>query len=292
MALFDQRFLLKLERLHFVARSVFTGHHHALSPSRKLGQGMEFADHRDYTAGDDLRQLDWNLYARAGRLFTKLYHVEEDQAVYFLLDASASMTASPQKFDYARRLCAALGFIALANLDRVTVVPFADEVGTPIKDLRGKRQIHRLLTYLEDLETRAASAPTAFAPVARGFVARFRERGIAIAVSDFLDPKGPEGLDPITSSRFDLTLLHLMTPDEMEPPWRGHVTLEDAETGRKKRTQLTRGLIRAYRKEWERHLRRVRAYALRRRAFYAEVRTDSEFDEVVLSSLRRSGILA
>src|SRR5262249_30072316 len=126
--LFDEGFLKKLEYLAIVSRKVFAGRVRAERRSRKTGAGIEFADHRDYAPGDDIRYLDWALYGRAGKLLLRLFEEEEDLHVYLLLDASASMrTGHPPKLDQAMKLAAALAYVTLANLDRVSIVPFGGE---------------------------------------------------------------------------------------------------------------------------------------------------------------------
>ena len=120
MALFDSDFLKKLEYLSLVSRRVFRGQLLAQRRTMQLGGGIEFADHREYTPGDDFRYLDWNVYARHDELLLKRFQEEEDLHVYLLLDCSKSMAfGDPSKFDYVRRVGAALAYIALADLDRV-----------------------------------------------------------------------------------------------------------------------------------------------------------------------------
>ena len=126
--LFDDEFQRKLETLAVVSRRVFAGRMRAERRTKKRGSGIEFADHRDYAPGDDFRYVDWNAYQRFGLLFVRLYEQEEDLSIYFIVDCSSSMAfGGGRKFDQARRLCAALAYVGLANLDRVTIVGVADE---------------------------------------------------------------------------------------------------------------------------------------------------------------------
>ncbi len=141
-ALFDSEFLQKLEYLSLVSKRVFRGQILAQRRTMQLGGGIEFADHRDYTPGDDFRYLDWNLYARHNELLLKRFQEEEDLHVYILLDCSKSMGfGQPLKFDLARRIAAALGYIALADLDRIAVVAFAGEIVADYPLTRGKARI-------------------------------------------------------------------------------------------------------------------------------------------------------
>src|SRR3954469_5617712 len=139
MALFGGDFLKKLEYLSLVSRRVFRGSLLAQRRTMQLGGGIEFADHREYTRGDDFRYLDWNLFARHDELLLKRFQEEEDLHVYFLLDCSRSMAfGDPPKFDFARQGPAALAYIALADLDRISVTAFADDVVADFPLTRGK----------------------------------------------------------------------------------------------------------------------------------------------------------
>src|SRR5690349_15284326 len=167
--LFDSEFLKKLEYLSLVSRRVFRGQLLAQRRTMQLGGGIEFADHRDYTPGDDFRYLDWNLYARHDELLLKRFQEEEDLHVYVLLDCSRSMAfGQPLKFDYARQVAAALAYIALADLDRVAVVAFAGDVVADFPLTRGKARILSLLKFLEGLP--AQGSQTDLARVVTGFV--------------------------------------------------------------------------------------------------------------------------
>lgn len=125
--LFDDQFQRRLEYLAIVSRRVFAGRMRAERRTKKSGTGIEFADHRDYVAGDDFRSLDWNVYGRLGRLLVRLYEEEEDLSIYLVVDASRSMAfGDGKKLRYAKRLCAALAYVGLANLDRIAVVATTD----------------------------------------------------------------------------------------------------------------------------------------------------------------------
>src|SRR5262249_48162131 len=190
---FDEQFLKKLEYLYVVAKKVFVGRIRAERRSRKTGSGVEFADHRNYTAGDDLRYLDWSVYGRLDKLLLRMFEEEEDLHIYLLIDASASMRMS-SKLDYAERICAALAYIGLAKLDRVSIVPFGGG-GAPnatkdrLPPARGKAQIFKVFQFLSALEP---SGPTELSRALESFVHQTKRRGLAIVVSDFYDPDGYE----------------------------------------------------------------------------------------------------
>ena len=140
--MFDSEFLKKLEYLSLVSRRTFQGRFLAQRRSKRLGNGIEFGDHQDYHPGDDLRYLDWNVFARFGSHLVKRFEEEEDLHVYFFLDCSQSMqSGKPNKFDYARKITAAIAYIALADLDRVSVVAFAENILDVFPLTRGKQHI-------------------------------------------------------------------------------------------------------------------------------------------------------
>src|SRR5437588_11782563 len=183
MALFDSDFLKKLEYLSLVSKRVFRGSILAQRRTMQLGGGIEFADHREYTPGDDFRYLDWNLYARHDELMLKRFQEEEDLHVYFLLDCSRSMAfGRPCKFDLARQVTAALAYIALADLDRIAVVAFANEIIADFPLARGKGRILSLLKFLEGLKP--SGEETSLERVATGFIHRDQRRGLVVVVSD------------------------------------------------------------------------------------------------------------
>src|SRR5437763_1344194 len=150
--LLDPQFLARLEQLELVSRRIFLGRMKGERRSKRKGQSVEFADYRNYVVGDDLRFLDWNLFARLDRLFLRLFMEEEDLHVYLLIDASTSMDfGDPTKLYYAKQVAAALGFIGLVNLDRVVVEAFSAAGPQTSPALRGRRSLWRLLDFLGKL---------------------------------------------------------------------------------------------------------------------------------------------
>src|ERR1700722_1520341 len=150
--LLDPQFLARLEQLELVSRKIFLGRMKGERRSKRKGQSVEFADYRDYVVGDDLRFLDWNLYARLDRLFLRLFMEEEALHFYVLIDNSLSMDfGEPSKLHYAKQVAAALGFIGLVNLDRVVVEAFNDRLTQSLPAVRGRRSLWRLLDFLAQL---------------------------------------------------------------------------------------------------------------------------------------------
>src|SRR5437899_8146476 len=217
MPLFDSDFLKKLEYLSLVSKRVFRGTLLAQRRTMQLGGGIEFADHREYTAGDDFRYLDWNLYARHEQLLLKRFQEEEDLHVYLFLDCSRSMAfGAPSKFDFARQVTAALAYIALADLDRIAVIGFADDIVADFPLTRGKGRILSLLKFLETLEP--SGADTNLERVATGFIHREQRRGLAVVVSDLYDSNGfQRGLDLLRHRRYEPHIVQIHDRYAKEP---------------------------------------------------------------------------
>src|SRR5262245_26414087 len=183
--LLDPEFLARLEQLELVSRKIFLGRLKGERRSKRKGQSVEFADYRNYVVGDDLRFLDWNLFARLDRLFIRLFMEEEDLHLYLLVDNSRSMDfGSPSKFRYARQVAAALAFVGLVNLDRVVIEVFNDRLTQSLPPARGRRSLWRVLDFLEKIEP---SGPSDLARAMRTFSLKCSGKGIVVLVSDFMD---------------------------------------------------------------------------------------------------------
>src|SRR3954453_71571 len=289
MPLFDSDFLKKLEYLSIVSRRVFRGSLLAQRRTLQFGSGIEFAEHREYTAGDDLRYLDWNIYARHGDLLLKRFQEEEDLHVYFLLDCSRSMAfGNPPKFDLARQVAAALAYIALADLDRVSGVAFAGEIVADFPLTRGKARILSLLKFLEGLATRGAQ--TALARAVTGFVHRSQRRGLAVVLSDLFDPAGFErGVDLLRHHRYEPHIVQIYDRREAEPDLLGDLELFDVETGTVRKVTVTEKNLRQYRKVFERFQESLRHYCNTYGLSCMRTTADVAFDELILKMMRTAG---
>lgn len=283
-------FQKKLESLALVSRRVFAGRLRAERRTKKRGSGVEFADHRDYVPGDDFRHVDWNVYRRFGRLLVRLYEEEEDLAIYFLVDCSGSMAfGDGAKFRQARRLAAALAYVALANLDRVTVLGIGDGVLERLPTTRGKGRVFRVLRFLEHLET---GGRTDLGDALRTFVAQHRRRGLAVLVSDFYDPAGFErGINVLRHHRFEPYVLHVVDRREHAPPLRGDVRVVDVETGADREVTVTAEVLARLGTEYARWTREIELFCTSRQVPYFAASVDVPFDELVLRVFRRGGFL-
>jgi uncharacterized protein (DUF58 family) len=289
MPLFDSEFLKKLEYLSLVSRRVFRGSLLAQRRTMQLGGGIEFADHREYTPGDDFRYLDWNVYARHDELLLKRFQEEEDLHVYILLDASRSMAfGTPPKFDYARQVAAALAYIALADLDRVAVVAFAGDIVADFPLTRGKARILSLLKFFEALPS--DGSVTDLARVAKGFVHRTQRRGLAVVVSDLYDPAGFErGLDLLRHHRYEPHLVQIYDRQEADPKLLGDLELFDIETNTIRKVTITERNLRQYRAIYDRFQESVQQYCNSYGLGCTRTSTEVPFDALILKMMRMAG---
>ena len=290
MPLFDSEFLKKLEYLSLVSKRVFRGSLMAQRRTMQLGTGIEFADHREYYPGDDYRYLDWNLFARFNQLLLKRFQEEEDLHCYFLVDCSRSMAfGDPPKFDFVRQVAAALAYIALADLDRIAVTAFADDIVDDFPLTRGKGRILSLLKFMESL--RAQGADTNLERVATGFVHRNQRRGLVVVLSDLFDLNGFErGLDLLRHRRYELHLVQTYDRYEREPPdMLGDVEMWDVESGAARKVTVTEKNLRQYKKLFDEFQERVQAYGNRYGLGCTRTQADVPFDELILRMMRQAG---
>lgn len=289
--LFDSEFLKKLEYLSLVSRRVFRGQLLAQRRTMQLGGGIEFADHREYTPGDDFRYLDWNVFARHGELLLKRFQEEEDLHVYVFLDCSRSMArGQPPKFDYARQVAAALAYIALADLDRVAIIAFAEGISADFPLTRGKGRVLALLKFLEGLPTTAGL--TNLARVAESFVHRSQRRGLAVVISDLFDPDGFErGLDVLRHHRYEPHVVQIYDKRDAHPDMKGDVELWDVESEAIEKVTITERNLRQYEQIFTDFLGSIERYCNAHGIAGIRTTTELPFDEMILRMMRSAGAL-
>jgi len=288
--LFDDEFLKKLEYLHVVSRKVFAGRTRAERRTRKTGSGIEFADHRDYTLGDDFRYVDWNLYGRMEKLLLRLFDEEEDLSIYLLLDSSLSMAiGKPRKLSYAMKVAAALCYVGLANLDRVSILPFSSELRGRLPPARGKGRIFKVFEFLRNLRPEGV---TDLGHCVRDFVHQTKRRGLVVVLSDFYDPAGyEEGLNALRYHKFEPFVIQIFDEKEANPPLHGDLTLVDCETGEPREVTVSASLLAAYKKEHERYCRELEQFCTARAVPFFRTHTGIPFEDLVLTIFRRGGFL-
>ena len=283
----------KLDRLDVLARRVLPGTLHGQRPGKRKGQSIEFADYRPYAVGDDLRFIDWNLYARLDRLIVRLFMQEEDLSVSVLLDTTASMDwGLPNKLLYAKRLAAALGYVALARHHRVHLYSLTDRVADQLVNLRGRQPVPRMLTFLQSQTPDAAGS---LDQACRRFASNQRQRGVVILVSDFLEKQGvTDALRHLTSKPNDVYAIQLLAPQEIHPDTgviRGDLRLLDCEDGSSTEVFVDPALLKAYEAQLTAHRNQVFQACAKRGIVYMTGDTATPLDTLVLRYMRQTHLL-
>lgn len=288
--LFDDEFQRKLDYLAMVSKRVFSGAMRAERRTKKTGSGIEFADHRDYAAGDDIRALDWHAFQRFDRLLIRLYEEEEDLSIYFIVDTSSSMGfGEAEKLRQAKRLCAALAYVGLANLDRIAIVAATDEISGRMPTTRGKARIFRIFRFLTGVK---AEGPTDLGEAMKTFVAQHKRKGLAVLLSDLYDPEGFErGINVLRFNRFEPYVIHLVDKHDGRPELKGDVRVYDCETGDEREVTVTAKVLERYQKAYDDYLEEVQRFCTSRQVSYFRADVDTPFDELILRVFRRGGFL-
>jgi uncharacterized protein (DUF58 family) len=284
-AFFTSEFLAQLERLSLLSRRVFRGRVRGERRSLRRGHSVEFCDYRAYGVGDDLRYVDWNIYGRLDRLHVKLFVDEEDLCLHVIVDGSASMNfGTPTKLEWAVRVAAALGFVGLVNLERVGVGVLRNRVAEGWPPTRGRNQVPALLDFLGNVDP---AGGTSLNDGLANYAARSRQPGLAVVISDLLDPAGYErGIRALLERRFDVHLVHVLAPEEMNPDLAGDLRLVDSETGERRELSMDGDAVRAYRERLRQFLDRVEAFCRTKEIGYHRMTSDAPVEEFVLAQLR------
>jgi len=282
--------LAQLERLELVTRKVFRGRMKGERRSKRKGQSVEFADFRGYVPGDDLRTIDWNLYARLDKLIVKLFLEEEDLHFYALIDASRSMGfGEPSKLDYAKQLAAALGFIGLVRADRVRIETLSQALRHRGPVLRGRRSIWRMLDYLNSIE------PGQDVPLADGiknFCLRNSGRGVVVLISDLMDKNGYEaGLRYLVSQQMDVYVVHLLSQEELEPDIKGDLKLVDCEDQDIAEISVSAPLLARYKSTLNAFVAGAQEFCNRRGMNYLLANNQTPVKDLIANYLRRRGLV-
>lgn len=321
--LLDQRLISSLSGLDVTSRKVFAGKLQGERRSKKRGQSVEFADHRSYVVGDDLRRIDWNIFGRLDRLFLKLFMEEEDLSLHLLLDASASSgTGEPGKFRFMQRAAMSLGYIGLVNLNRVAASVIsgervADDRGAAaealaaeaaglasaasagveiagglsnIRDLRGRRRTHDLARFLCSVQP---GGGLDFRDAARRVALSRRGKGVMVLFSDFFMKEGYEdGLRLLVGRGYDLFCVQVLSPQELDPPIAGDLRLKDIEDGDLAEVTISAPLLKRYKANLAAYCDQLREFCARREITLITVRSDTPVETLLLDYMRKRGLLA
>jgi len=280
--------LAKLERLELVSRKIFRGRMKGERKSKRKGESVEFADFRNYVAGDDLRMIDWNLYARLDQLFLKLFLEEEDLHFHALFDASESMNfGTPTKLHVAKQIAASLGYVGLCHGDRVRVAALGP-AGAKAPVLRGRGSLWQMLGYLDSV---TSGHNVSLYDGVRDFALR-GGTGVVVLITDLMDKQGFESaLRMLIGRRMDVVVIHLLAAEEMEPPLRGDFRLVDAEDDDFTEITLNDYALAQYRETVASFINSARQFCGRRNVTYILARNDMPIEELITSYLRQRGVL-
>lgn len=290
--LLDRQLLERLERLtirwHKSFRGLVGGH----NASRFSGPGQEFLDHRHFHHGDDLRAVNWRAYMRLEKLFLKMFQVEPRTPIRLLIDCSLSMSAAPaaediSKFDFARRLAAALTYVGLVRHDSILLQPFHHRLDDTFLASGGR---HRFGPVNDFLAALSPSGQTAYLHIARQFISTYTRPGLLIIISDFLDDKDIlKPLQYLTDFGNELMLVQVWSDSDRIPALDGEVTLTDAESDASVELALDSEACRTYTEAFDRHSAAIEDLALRSGGRYAGFATSVPLDEAIFQALNQTG---
>lgn len=306
--LLSSKEIARLDPLDLASRRVFFGKLKGERRSKKRGHSVEFADHRQYVSGDDIRHIDWNIFGRLDKLFLKLFLEEEDLSLHVVLDASASSDCGePNKYLFMQRCAMALGYVGLVNLNRVACTimsgvdadavdrngkPASEKVASPVRglrDLRGRRRVHDLARFI------CATTPggtLSFRAAAERIALARRGKGVMIIFSDFFFKDGYEdGLRLLSGHGYDLILVQVLSPQELEPPIKGDLRLKDIEDADTAEVTISAPLLKRYQANLAAYCGKLREFAHRRDMALLTVKSDTPVDLLVADQLRRLGVL-
>ena len=293
-ALISPDLMKRLEQLQLLARRRSKSTAKGERRSGARGQSVEFADYRTYVPGDDLRRIDWNLFGRLGRLFLKLYEEERELPVTIYLDSSESMSFGwVSKFDFARQVAAAVGYVALCGFDRVTVEPFplADDQAGLVGELRAVRGRRSAMRFFDNLNRLKAGGTADFNKALRLGVMKHRAQGVIVVLSDFLDPAGYEdGLKSLASRGSEVHAVQILAMEELEPSSYGDLRVIDSETGAEQEVTFGKYRLKSYRATVQNYCRRLQEYCRARGIRYQLAQSDTPIDDLLLKAMRTGGM--
>ena len=288
--LLSPEFLARLEQLELVSRKIFMGRMKGERRSKRKGQSVEFADYRNYVIGDDLRFLDWNLFARLDRLFIRLFMEEEDLHFYVLLDNSLSMDfGTPTKLLYAKQIAAALSFIGLVNMDRVVIEAFNDRLTQSMPAARGRHSLWRVMGFLQKIE---AAGPSNLKRALRSFSLKCSGKGIVVLLSDFMDKDGyEEALRYLVARQLDIYVIQILSQEEIEPEIVGDLKLVDIEDEDVAEVTVSGPLLKRYKQNLAAYRAKLQEFCARRGISCLFTSNQVPFERLVLTYLRQRGLV-
>lgn len=303
--LLDSRLIARVSQLDITSKKIFAGKLKGERRSKKRGESVEFADHRPYVVGDDLRHIDWNIFGRLDRLFLKLFLEEEDLCLHVVLDCSESHDCgTPNKFLFMQQVAMSLGYIGLVNLNRVAMTAIGTPPAAPgslgdeaapsgvlsaVRDLRGRRRTTELASWICSLRPEGGSN---FTEACKRIALSRRGKGVMVVLSDFFIKEGYEdGLRLLMGRGYDVFCLQVLSPQEVEPDITGDLRLRDVEDGDYAEVTISAPLLKRYKANLAAYCDQLRAFCGTRDMTLLTVRSDTPVDVLLLDYLRRRGVL-
>lgn len=302
--LLDGQLVAKLHSIDLASRKMFAGKMKGERRSKKRGESVEFADHRQYVSGDDLRFIDWNIFGRLDRLFLKLFLEEEDLSLHVLVDTSASLDCGdPSKFVFCQKVAAALGYVGLVNMNRVAITGFGDnpiapaegaelrpdEITATMRDLRGRRRVHEMGKFITSLDPSGGSR---FAEAAKRIALERRGKGVMVVLSDCFFKEGYEqGLRYLVGRGYDVVVIQVLSPQELDPAVGGDLRLRDVEDGDVAEVTISAPLIKRYKQNLAAYCDELRMFCAQREITHMTLPSDTKVDTLMLEYLRARGVV-
>ncbi len=291
--LLSSQLIAKLDPLDLSSKRVFFGKLKGERRSKKRGHSVEFADHRQYVSGDDLRHIDWNIFARLDSLFLKLFLEEEDLSLSIIVDTSASSDCGePSKFLFMQKAAMAMGYVGLVNLNRVTVTAMGDAEGaisSTLRDMRGRRRTHDLARWVCSLEPRGNFS---FKEACERIALTRRGKGVMLVFSDFFFKEGyEEGLRRLVGHGYDVFAIQVLSPQEIDPTLTGDLRLKDVEDSDLAEVTISSPLLKRYKANLAAYCQQLNQFCMRRDMTLLTVRSDTPIDVLVLDYLRKRGVV-
>ena len=257
------------------------GHMRGEHRARKKGTGVEFADYRPYVGGDDTKDVDWKAYLRLDKLLVRIFDEEADLPIYLFVDTSESMKfGEPSKFDYARKVAAALSYIGLINLDRISIIHYANGIVEEIVSKRGRNQVWRIFRFLDKA---SSGGKTSLIKAFKAFFGAKRRRGLVVIISDFMESNGVEaGFDFIRLFGHDVFNIQVLSSEEVVPKLPDEALLVDSETGVSERIGVTPALMMAYQEEMRRQRKKLENYSTRYGWGFVRTDTRNPFEDLII----------
>jgi len=288
--LLDPEFMSRLDSLDVMSRKIMQGKLQGERRSKRRGQSVEFADHRPYVAGDDLRFVDWNIYGRLEQLFLKLFIEEQDLTVHIVADISASMSfGKSSKELFIKKLTAALGYVSLVNNNRVTISLFADGIIGQLTNMRGRNYLHKMADFLL---TADCDGPSHFEKTCRQLAAGRIGSGVTIVLSDFLFKESYDsGLRRLIGRHYDLYVIQVLSAQELSPDLSGELKLIDIEDADIAEITVSGALMKYYKRNLNAYCNELKDFCTRRDAVYVLANSVDSVELLVLNYLRRIRLL-